>query len=83
MSNERRLREIVKGLVHSCAALDADPDVVAVAKVLRQHKVEPPKYRDEKWYKEGWKDAVSAVADNLERKFKFRLTDDGWKWTDA
>ena len=63
-------------------ALAADPDVVAVARVCREYDPGSAKTRGGKLYNEGWRDAVNAVADNLERKYGFRLTDDGWEWTD-
>ena len=63
-------------------ALSEPPDVVKVAKVLRGHKVVPPKSRAEIHYVQGWEDAVQATADNLERMFGFRLTADGWEWVE-
>ena len=64
-------------------AMSFDPDVVAVDKVLRRHELSPAKTRTGKLYNKGWEDAISAVADNLERKFKFRLTDDGWEYLES
>ena len=58
------------------------PDVVAVARVCREYEPGLATTRGSKLYNEGWRDAVNAVADNLERKYGFRLTDGGWEWTE-
>ena len=62
--------------------VDDDPDVVAVARVCREYDPGPAKTRGSKLYNEGWRDAVNAVADNLERKYGFILTDKGYEWTE-
>ena len=90
--SEKELREFAKetagqyappGVRELCKALlDKDPDVVAAARVCREYDPGPAKTRGGKLYNEGWRDAVNAVADNLERKYGFRLTDDGYEWTD-
>ena len=92
--SEKELRDYVRQSIanHESGAgarvterlLAAKPDLVVVTELLRKHKIEPPKNKAEKFYKQGWMDAITALADNLERKFKFRLIDEppGWEYTD-
>ena len=74
--SEKELRQIVKEHVHSCAALDADPDVVKVAQKIVDETCKGTLSPEQVW-------AVGLIKRWMEETFKFRLTDDGgWKWLD-
>ena len=57
-------------------ALAADPDVVAVARKIVDETCKGTLSPEQAW-------AVGLIKRWMEETFKFRLTDDGWEYTDA
>ena len=80
--SEKRIRELAQQSVYESGlsgyieeALADDPDVVKAAMGLRDESNVPTWTPDVRW-------AFNYAASLLQEVFGFRLTADGWEWTD-